>query len=165
MGSEDSPGGQNILERKAQYGLIRRGNEIWQYTEDDTGPHGSGQRRCFRTRQRLDGFVSLDAGIETGRIRTRPFVFEGQHLALNVLSNGEVRVAILDETGNSLPGYGLPDCDPIQGDSIDQKVSWKGRTSVRPLEGTVVQLEFEMQDAKLFAFEFLDEARSLLRVR
>ncbi|MCA9426989.1 MAG: hypothetical protein KC994_18050, partial [Candidatus Omnitrophica bacterium] len=148
-----------------QYGLVRRGNEIWQYTEDDTGPHGSGQRRCFRTRQRLDGFVSLDAGSETGRLRTLPFVFEGQHLELNLISNGEVRVALLDEGGDPIPGFTLTDCDPIQTDEVSHRVTWNGNSNLRNLEGSTVRLEIEMTQAKLFAFEFVDDAKSLLLIR
>jgi len=165
MGSGGTLNGQEILERKAQYGLIRRGNEIWQYSEDDTGPHGSGGRRCFRVRQRLDGFVSLDAGSEVGILRTHPLTFEGQRLELNLTSEGSTRVALLDGEGNPIPGYGLEDCDPIEADEVNYAVTWNGSSNVRPLQGSEVRLEFQMENTKLFAFQFVDDAASVLRLR
>jgi hypothetical protein len=33
-------------------------------------------------------------------------------------------------------------------------VTWKGKSSVKSLAGRSVRLKFEMQEAKLYAFEF-----------
>ena len=47
---------------------------------------------------RRDGFASLDAGDEEGTITTRPVMFTGKHLFVNVdAPRGELRVEILDE--------------------------------------------------------------------
>jgi hypothetical protein len=136
------------------YGLIRRGDEIWQYA-DYGGAHGGGRRRTYaRLTQRLDGFVSLDAGAKSGWVTTRPLIFRGRRLMLNVVAQGSVRLAILDEKGNELKGFGLADCDPVIGDATSYLVSWQKNTDVGSIGGKVVRLKFELQDAKLYAFKF-----------
>jgi hypothetical protein len=136
------------------YGLIRRGDEIWQYF-DYGGAHGGDKKRTYaRLTQRLDGFASLDAGAESGRAVTRPLVFKGRRLMLNVMARGSMRVAILDEKGRELKGFGLTDCDPVIGDATSYLVSWQKNTDVSGLAGKVVRLKFELQDSKLFAFKF-----------
>ncbi|MHC4687778.1 MAG: hypothetical protein ACYTEW_26250 [Planctomycetota bacterium] len=136
------------------YGLIRRGDEIWQYA-DYGGAHGGGRRRTYaRLTQRLDGFVSLDAGAKSGWAITRPLTFKGRRLLLNVAAQGSMRVAVLDRKGNELKGFGLADCDPVIGDATSYLVSWQKNTNVRGFAGRVVRLKFQMQDAKLYAFKF-----------
>lgn len=136
------------------YGLIRRGDELWQYF-DFGGAHGGSKRRTYaRLTQRLDGFVSLDATERGGAAVTQPFVYEGNKLTLNVNAKGSVRVALLDEGEMPIPGFDRKDCDVIRGDAVRHSVTWKGNPDVGRLAGKIVRLKFEMQDAKLYAFEF-----------
>jgi hypothetical protein len=136
------------------YGLIRRGDEIWQYF-DYGGAHGGGRKRTYaRFAQRLDGFVSLDAGDEKGTVTTRQLVFEGDKLLLNLNAKGSARAAILDENSAPIPGFDIADCDPIKVDSLAQVLSWNKNTDLSQLAGKTVQLRFELEDAKLFSFDF-----------
>ncbi len=135
------------------YGLIRRGDEIWQYVDEGGGHGGSTQRVYYRYKQRLDGFVSLDAGSTTGTATTLPLKFKGSKLTLNVKATGSVKVAITDKNGKVFPGFGLNDCTPIKGDFTDKNVTFKSGKSIKTLQGKTVRLKFQMQDAKLFAFE------------
>ncbi len=147
-------------------GMIRRGDKIWQWANCNMV---EGKRSTIRFTQRLDGFLSLDAGRENGIVLTRPFVFDGSKLILNVKARGIVKVGITNLPGISMTGYniGLSDapkkpvrgysvseCDPIRTDSVNHVVTWKSNSNVRSLAGQVVRLRFEMQDAKLFAFKF-----------
>ncbi|MHC4575730.1 MAG: LamG-like jellyroll fold domain-containing protein, partial [Planctomycetota bacterium] len=136
------------------YGMIRRGNELWQYAEYGTGPHGDGTRIYCRLTQRLDGFVSLDAGATTGAMTTLPLVFDGEKLFLNIKAAGYAKVAITNEAGTQLPGFSLADCDTIMADSTAYEVTWNGSSDVSSLAGATVRLKFEMQSAKLHAFQF-----------
>jgi len=145
-------------------GLIRRGGRIWQYVNT------AGRRTpSLRLLQRLDGFVSLDAGDQTGIVVTKPVVFEGDRLILNINSAGLVRVAITNLPGTEMSeygfgptsglakgqaGFGIANCDPIKADSVRQVVTWNGGPDVSSLAGKVVRLRFEMQNAKLYAFKF-----------
>jgi hypothetical protein len=138
------------------YGIIRRGDEIWQYF-DYGGAHGGGKRRTYaRFTQRLDGFVSLDAGERQGWALTRPLIFQGRNLTLNLAANGSMRVAILDQNGEQIKGFTSADCDPIQADSTRLVVSWRANTDVSNLADKVVRLKFEMQNARLYALKFDD---------
>jgi hypothetical protein len=148
-------------------GIIRRGDEIWQYANCDIigDPDAT-----IRLTQRLDGFISLDADEQPGIIITRPFVFQGNKLTLNVdAAKGSLKVAILDLPGQEMTGYNvgltnppkkgvrnysIAHCDPITTDSVRQVVTWKGNPNVENLAGKVVRLRIEMQNAKLYAFKF-----------
>ena len=152
---EPPEGSDEVL---SMYGLIRRGDEIWQYI-DEGGAHGSTKGRSkprvySRVIQRLDGFVSLDAGEALGRFVTRPLSFEGGKLILNVSAKGKVLVEIQDESGKAISGFSMGECDAITTDSVRHVVSWKGNSSVARLAGKTVRLRFEMQDARLFAMQF-----------
>ncbi|MHC4477080.1 MAG: LamG-like jellyroll fold domain-containing protein [Planctomycetota bacterium] len=142
-------------EELSLYGLIRRGDEIWQYVDEGGAHGGSDPRHYYRYRQRLDGFVSLDAGGATGTATTLPIAFDGKELALNVKATGSVKVGIIDDYGIPVPGYGLGDCDPIVGDAVERVVTWNGDANVGMLAHGAVQLQFEMQNAKLYAFQFI----------
>jgi len=145
-------------EELSMYGLIRRGDEMWQYVDEGGAHGGSAPRYYYRYRQRLDGFVSLDASGSTGTATTLPLVFEGRQLALNVAAAGSVKVAILSGYGVPMPGFDITDCDPIAGDFIEQVVTWNGDANVGINSGDVVRLQFEMQNAKLYTFQFIGGA-------
>ncbi|MHC4624267.1 MAG: hypothetical protein ACYS4W_10235, partial [Planctomycetota bacterium] len=146
-----------------QNGLVRRGDELWQYVN----MFGA---NIIRLTQRLDGFVSLDTDEKGGVIITRPFIFQGERLTLNVdASKGSVKVAMLDLPGQEMTGYNIgltnptkkdtrdysiKHCDPITSDSVRQVVTWKGSSDVSSLAGKVVRLRFEMQNARLYALKF-----------
>ncbi|MHC4155175.1 MAG: LamG-like jellyroll fold domain-containing protein, partial [Planctomycetota bacterium] len=148
----------------AMYGFVRRDSihyhnmtakdEMWQYF-DFGGCHGGEPRTWKRYIQRLDGFVSLDAGGTTATVVTLPLVFDGNDLALNVKATGTVKVALLNQSQQELPGYGLADCDAITADRIEQVVTWNGDSDVSSLKGSTVRVKFEMTNAKLYAMQFI----------
>ena len=63
-------------------------------------------------------------------------------------------MAIANADGTAIPGYALEDCDSITGDFVDRAVTWNGLSNVAALAGRPVRLIIEMQNAKLYAFEF-----------
>ena len=160
--------GRQIKNAEVTNGMIRRGDDIWQYA--NCGIAGMRKNTTIRVTQRLDGFMSLDAGEETGIIITRPLIFEGDKLTLNVAAEkGEVKVGILNLPGKKISGFnvgltnppkkkvtgfGIDDCDPIKSNSVRQVVSWKGKSDVSALASQAVRLRFEMQNAKLYSFQF-----------
>jgi len=159
--------GREVLEALMEQGMIRRGDEIWQYgtvrfTEHGGILYGGVEHeagvydRLLRLVQRLDGFVSLDAGEKVGTILTRPLIFAGVKLELNISAQEKARIALVDETGQPFEGFGLESCDPILGDRIRQTVTWRGKPDVSLLAGKPVRLRFELQKTKLFAFQFVE---------
>ena len=96
--------------------------------------------------------TSLDA-VGNGKATTRPLIFKGKKLVLNMA--GSIRVGIRTADDVSFPGFSLADCKPIKADSIRQAVGWQGNTDVSSLEGKVVKLVFELSSAKLYALQFV----------
>ena len=109
-------------------------------------------------RMRLDGFVSLDPERSTkGTLLTKPFVFEGGALRLNVEPNeGRVRVAIQGKfaAADSFPGRTLEDCDPVTANGVSVPVSWNGTMDLSALAGAPIRLLFEIEGASLYGFHF-----------
>ena len=105
----------------------------------------------------LDRFASLDSvGSATARVRT-PLVqipHGATELRINAATQpeGEVRVQLLDEQGNPLPGYHASDCQPISGDHLAEQVTWTGGSSLEALAGKNVHIEFVMQKSRLYGF-------------
>jgi hypothetical protein len=170
-------------------GMIKRGNEIWQYYFGETQYHSAHfqdnpGRGVYRLIQRLDGFVSIDSPYESeGTIITKPFIFKGNRLHLNIDTDatGYTQVGILDENGSPITGWGVDDCIYINGDFVDYEVEWiKNRieilndnsegekewdqlaegvdisVDVSELEGKPIRLIFRMRGSKLFAFQFVN---------
>jgi hypothetical protein len=124
-----------------------------------TGPaemsiyHGpAGRRYTLRT----DGFVSLRAGFTGGTMTTKPFTFDGAELSLNVATSaaGSARVELRDETGRPLPGRSLAEADVIVGDTIHQRVTWRGDGDVSALAGRPVRLHIVLREADLYSLAF-----------
>ena len=70
-----------------------------------------------------------------GEIVTKPLIFDGGNLALNLETSGAggVQVEIQDAAGQPLPGYALADCPAICGDDSAHIVRWeKTGGDVRP---------------------------------
>jgi hypothetical protein len=109
--------------------------------------------RIRRFTYRLDGFVSACAP-EKGEMITKPMVFKGSKLSLNVVSKGATRLEVQDADGKAMAGFSLEDCAPLTGDSVDQTVSWKGG-SFAALAGKTVRLRFALQQADLFSLQFV----------
>ena len=70
-----------------------------------------------------------------------------------------VRVAVCDDTGAPLKGYGIDDCVPLIGNEIGRTVTWRrdgaaASGDVSGLRGRAVRLRFEIVDADVFAMRF-----------
>jgi hypothetical protein len=104
---------------------------------------------------RLDGFASVESNGGSGRIVTRQLRFTGQRLELNGVVRGSLTVSVLDDQGKPVPGFSAGDCEPIRGDSVRHRVRWSGREDVRPLAGRPIRLEFHLNSAALYAFQFV----------
>jgi sialidase-1 len=132
------------------------GDEIWEYYTGLSTTHGGTippKRACVAlAKWRLDGFVSLDAGVTEGRIETMPIPPSGPaFLEVNAKADaGAMTVEVLDEAGKMLPGYATSDCTVLTMDGVRQRVQWKDRLL---LPGDVsVRLRFIMRNTSLFSY-------------
>jgi len=146
-------------------GMVRRGNEIWQYYFGEEAYHSSWKRNTkravYRVSQRLDGFVSADGLYDREAVlKTKPIVFRGNRLTLNIDTDaaGYAQVGFLDESGKAIPGWGVDDCVYINGDFTEGEVEWLGSgKDVSKLAGKTVQLVFRLRGAKLYAMQFVEK--------
>ncbi len=128
------------------------GDELYFQYQGRSAGHKVGGRAIGMAKLRKDGFVSLDAGDAGGFLRTPLVLLDGSRLSLNVnAAGGEVKVQVVDESGQAVPGFAFADCQPVSGDSVRKMVRW--RRPLRVLQGQPVHLEFSLQQAELYSFE------------
>ena len=103
---------------------------------------------------RLDGFASVNAPYGGGEFVTKPLIFGGKELLLNVSTSaiGSVQVEVLSADGQPVRGFELAACPPIWGDEIERPVRWNDGGDLSSLAGKPVRLRFVMKDADLYAF-------------
>ena len=96
---------------------------------------------------RLDGFVSVDAGDDTGTLVTKPFGCDGGPLTINASAKGGmVGVAVLDEDGIQYQGYSRQECALFDGDSLGHRVTWREKLSLEELKGKNVRPQVLSQE-------------------
>lgn len=119
--------------------------------------HGKGSA-LRRYTLRLDGFVAVNgpAG-QGGELLTKPITFDGTALQLNFSTSaaGTVKVELQHPDGSPIEGFALTDCHDIFGDSTDRTITWKNGSNVQALAGKPIRLRFQLQDADLYAFQFV----------
>ena len=146
-------------------GMLRRDNDLYQYYAGTNYTHGgylafTEMRNCgaiFAVRQRLDGFVSADAGSGGGQFATPPVLFRGRRLRLNrdASAAGEILCELETVDGKPLAGFAFSDCDPQNGNEIDQVVTWRrGQSDLSQFAKRPVRLACRLRLAKLYSFQF-----------
>ena len=121
--------------------------------------HYNGDRYTLRT----DGFVSVNAGAEGGVLTTKQLTFTGDQLVLNYSTSvkGSVKVELLDETGEVIPGFGANACIAMVGDRIEQTVKWR-KGDVSTLKGQVIQIRFYLTDCDLYSYRFAEASEPVV---
>jgi len=138
------------------------------YRHGAARPHR--ESRIGMATSRIDGFVSIEGGPEEGRLLTKTVVWPGGDLEINADTRtstedyfrtyrGTVRVAIHDEEGHELPGYGVEDSVPFVGDTENRSGSmdyhrpqWTSGKTLGELTGRRVRLAFYLKYARLYSF-------------
>ena len=157
----ERPGTWNYGHLGAAAGLVETSppvegmpNELSAYVMED---HWTGSGcRLRRYALRVDGFASVRAGLPGGDLRTKPLIFAGDELLLNYATSaaGSVRVAIHDADDEPIGGFGLNDCEPLFGDTLERAVAWKSGADLSELAGRPVRVRFELGDADLYSLRF-----------
>jgi len=109
---------------------------------------------------RRDGFASMDAGAEGGALTTRPVVFSsGSRLFVNVdTTEGELRVAVLDDDSNPIEGLTFDVCRPVSEESTIWEIRWADGKNLQALCNQPVRFCFHMTNGSLYAFWVSDES-------
>lgn len=149
-GPEGGNGGQNDGGYITDFstGPIRVGNElVYYYSSPSWGKSHPKETRLmgggiFRSRLRIDGFVSVD----WGKLTTKPLTFEGKDLTIN--GQGPITVRVLAADGNPLAAAMV-----AEGDSLGHNVTFDGRSLGEVLPNGVGRLQFEVDwKGKLYSF-------------
>ena len=120
-------------------------------------------------KMRVDGFVSIDAYREGGTLTTKPLVFDGERLEVNVRAPerpfgvertpptpyGTLSVELLDRAGRTIEPFSAERCDTFTGDQLRHTLTWNGSPDVTALAGETVALRFHQRNAALYAFQFV----------
>ena len=87
-----------------------------------------------------------------GQLTTRPLPVRGAQLLLNVEQRatageaaGEVTVALLDEQGTELPGFGFADSIPLITDAIRAPIRWKTHADLSSLRDETVRIALRLR--------------------
>jgi len=104
--------------------------ELSFYVKENGRIEESGQLRGYILRR--DGFASLNASLKGGTAVTKPVVFQGKRLEINLSTSagGSLQVEIQDVDGNAKPSFAMSDCNLLYGDQLDRVVSWKSGDDV-----------------------------------
>ncbi len=137
--------------------IITHNDEHWIYYLGTNERWGARKwdARLGLAKLRLDGFFFLEAKDKPGTVVTKPFKLTGKTLLVNVDAGaGGLRVEILDDEGQPLPGFSGDDAPPRNGvDELRFQPAWKGRRDLSAIQGQVVKIRFTLRDARLFAFQ------------
>lgn len=146
-------------------GPIAHNGSLWIYYYGHPAFHDNrhlkGEGRLGVARLRMDGFASLRANWREGYVTTKSFVWPGGTLQVNceiLGGNGTredawVRTAILDETGQPLPGLSRTENDPIVTDVVAGEPTWSGRSQdLQHVIGKRIRLRFFLREAEIYSF-------------
>lgn len=138
------------------------GDELWFYyigfRGDSTNHHPDWQKNGMYAngstglaKLRRDGFASMNAGEAEGTLTTRPTIFDGAHLFVNVdCSNGELRAEILNEAGEVIAPFNREICEAVRSNTTGMELKW--RRDLAELRGQPVRFRFHLTRGRLFAF-------------
>jgi hypothetical protein len=135
-------------------GVIPTGNsEMSIYVNERYGQASAHLRRYSL---RMDGFASAYAPYGGGEILTKPLVFTGKELLLNVATSaaGSVHVEVQDSAGAPLAGFELDSAVEIVGNDLDRVARWTTGADLSRLAGTPIRLRFVLKDAHLYSMRF-----------
>lgn len=105
-------------------------------------------------RLRRDGFTSMKSDENEGFLLTKLITCTGQYLFVNAdVSHGELKVAVLDDNGQVIPGFSKEECQSMCSENKTKyKITWHREESLPSLKNTPIQLKFYLKKGDLYAF-------------
>ncbi len=135
------------------YGGYKQGHKMNRFRE----------RQIGLVRIPRDRYVAWEnVSDQLGEIQTIPMLVNmvPERLELNAIArSGAIKVAINDsKTGKILEGLSFDDCVPVTTDGLSVSVKWGDagttRRRLRSLEGRTIQINFMLNNARIYAFTF-----------
>lgn len=117
----------------------------------DSTMYGNGATGMAKLRR--DGFASMQAGDAEEALLTRPLVFNGSHLFVNVDNpRGRLLAEVCSPDGRPLEGFTREDCRPLSGNTTRGCVRWDDDRDLGRLAGKPVRIRFFLRQGDLYAF-------------
>ena len=145
--------------RPAGGGCLVAGDRLHFYYSGFSGVSPRGERHTYAGGSthlallRRDGFASMDAGQEGGTLTTRPVTFKGKYLFVNTeVSQGELKVEVLDESGQVIEPLSLANCIPVTADKTLAAVTWRKVNDLSAVSGRTVRFRFRLVNGRLYSF-------------
>ena len=102
---------------------------------------------------RRDGFASMESGPGEGSLTTRPLLFTGERLFVNVdCPKGSLTVEILDRNDVPVEPFVVESCEPVSGNSTLQEIHWRNGETLAALRGRTVKFRFHLANGRLYSF-------------
>jgi len=102
---------------------------------------------------RRDGFASMSADDFDGTLTTRPVVFNGLQLFVNVdCPRGEMKVEILDVSGETIGPFVKEVCFPVSDNATLKRIVWEGAKDLSSVSGSPVRIRFHLRKGSLYSF-------------
>lgn len=134
--------------------IVIDGDRMFTYYGGWNGDHKSNDREgaIGRVESPRDRFIGWHAAADQeGFLLTRPCVLEASRLAVNADVQGSLAVAICDDQGVALPGFGFDDCAAVTGNRVSHPLAWKG--DLRSLSGRTVRIRVRVREGAFYALE------------
>jgi hypothetical protein len=136
------------------WGIVETSEKEWSMYISEHYRRENVPSRLRRLSIRPHGFASLRAGHGGGHCLTKSLVMDGEELRVNFSTSaaGFLKVALCDENGSEIDGFGLDAMEPMWGDALDRPVIWKNGKSMAEFSGQPVRIKFYLEDGDLYAF-------------
>ena len=135
---------------------VIQGDTVLLYYGGSNGLHNNWREGSLNLatlpRDRFAGYVQKNPG-DKAIIQSTPLVARETSLTVNVdiPNTGSLRIAVLDGDGTPVAGFGFADCSPMQSGGLAVRAHWQDK-DFSELAGRTIQLLFELNSARLFAF-------------
>ncbi|MSP12025.1 MAG: hypothetical protein EXR62_03600 [Chloroflexi bacterium] len=105
-------------------------------------------------RIKQDRYASLSTSSQ-GSFMVAHGPLDGNRLLVNARApHGSVKARLLQADGSPIPGYGLDECQGFSGDHTGGELQWRGSPQVDLPLGQALTIQFVLDNADLFAYEF-----------
>jgi hypothetical protein len=132
------------------------GDELWFYYGGWVGAHNEPEAHANIgvATLRVDGFCSMHAGQEEGRLvsRREPFVVPKVTINARCDEGGYVLAELLDADGNVIEGFSREECRRFTGDSIAHVLSWQADELPADAREGDKKIRFILRNADLYSY-------------
>ena len=157
-------GGSRSRQLYTAPGFIRVKDELWNYCSGSNRNHSHQfdidsdriKYGLYLNKSRLDGFISADMPYHGGELLTPPVIFDGAKLELNIDTGagGFASVGFINSDGTVPDGFGIDECDKLNGNSVRMLITFNGNSDVSKLAGKPIHLKIRAYDTKIYGFQF-----------